>query len=279
MGGRPETFFESKSGVIGNIIEKMNSKESLQKYYRVNDLQLKVRTGDAFDEVEGNDKSHIIKIPEIIYEKNEKNQYEAKKIPQTFKIKANKPGEHYVFNETNENLMEYTNFKNEKNSKKIPNPKINISDSIYEIKHGLYEGVKDNQISISEENVTIAGGTNVNFGAEFTTKSTAPTINLGIDENYEDIKNIKVYKLVDGKLVELGSEIVQGIDTANEKSYKIVLPTGISTGTKILIRYSAKLPNSKKIEYINSIKVGSSLKNATVTTTDTDEKDRLPDLF
>ena len=73
--------------------------------------------------------------------------------------------------------------------------KINISDSIYEIKHGLYEGVKDNQISISEANVTIAGGTNVNFGAEFTTKSTAPTINLGIDENYEDIKNIKVYKL------------------------------------------------------------------------------------
>ncbi len=280
MGGTDKTFFKSGTEVIGNIIEKMNHKDSLQKYYRVNDLELKVKSGDAFDEVEGNNKTHTIKIPEIIYEKNENNQqYEAKKIPQTFKIKANKPGEHYVFNETNENLMKYTNFKNEKISKKIPNTKINISDSIYEIKHGLYEGVKDNQISISEENVTIAGGTNVNFGAEFTTKSTAPTINLGIDENYEDIKNIKVYKLVDGKLVELGSEIVQGIDTANEKSYKIVLPTGISPGTKILIRYSAKLPSSKKMEYINSIKVGSSLKNATVTTTDTDEKDRLPDLF
>ncbi|MBU3089693.1 VWA domain-containing protein [Clostridium gasigenes] len=284
MGGTDKTFFKSGTEVIGNIIEKMNSKESLQKYYRVNNLELKVRTGDAFDEVdgfgEGNNKAHTIKIPEIIYEKNEKNQqYEAKKIPKTFKIKANKPGEHYVFNETNENLMEYTNFKNEKISKKIPNHKINISDSIYEIKHGLYEGVKDNQIYISEENVTIAGGTNVNFGAEFTIKSTIPTIKLDIDKNYENIKNIKVYKLVEGKLVELGSEIVQGTDTTNEKSYKIVLPKGISTGTKILIRYSAKLPNSKKIEYINSIKVGSSLKNATVTTTDTDEKDRLPDLF
>lgn len=62
MGGTYETFFKSGTEVIDNIIKKMNSKESLQKYYRVNDLELKVRTGEAFSEVDGfgkgNNKTH-----------------------------------------------------------------------------------------------------------------------------------------------------------------------------------------------------------------------------
>ena len=58
MGGTDKTFFKSGTEVIGNIIEKMNNKDSLQKYYRVNDLELKVKSGDAFDEVEGNNKTH-----------------------------------------------------------------------------------------------------------------------------------------------------------------------------------------------------------------------------
>ncbi|MBU3137897.1 VWA domain-containing protein [Clostridium gasigenes] len=271
---------ELMTGIMGRLKERL--KGELINQYIVKDALLNFDLGESLDPISGfvsnSSKTVQVKIPEIKYILNtSKAIYEPQAINDIIiGVQPNRIGD--IEFGTNNNIS-YKNLLGGNISKKIDIPKINVIDGVYEIKHGLYEGVKDKQISISEANVTIAGGTNVNFGAEFTTKSTIPTIDLDIDKNYENIKNIKVYKLVNGELVELVMQITQGSDIINKKSYKMVLPTGIAPGTKILIRYSAKLPNSRKVVYINNIKVGSSLKNATVTTTDTDEKDRLPDLF
>lgn len=264
---------ELMTGIMVRLKERL--KGDLINQYIVRDALLNFDLGGSLDPISGfvsnSSKTVQVRIPEIKYILNaSKAIYESQVIKDiTIDVQPNRIG-NIEFGTVNN--ISYKNLLGGNISNSIKVPTINVIDGVYEIKHGLYEGVKDNEISISEANVTIAGGTNVNFGAEFTTKSTIPTINLDIDKNYENIKNIKVYKLVEGKLVELFT-----IATGSEKL--IVLPTGIPAGTKILIRYSAKLPNSRKSVYINNIKVGSSLKNATVTTTDADEKDRLPDLF
>lgn len=286
MGGLNSTLFSGDDKAVDKILEKMQYADYQRQSYIFKDIELKVTSGDGFTEVDGfgasDNKSHIIKIPEIKYVLNETTkQYESAPIPMKFKIKADKPGTYPVFNPTSKNRLEYTDFDGERVSMQVPNPEIRVTDNIYEgIKHGLYEGVSGNNISIIENDSTvIAGGTNVNFGATFVSKSNVPKITLTVDKAIEskEIKNMKVYKIKGNKLEEIKDAKI--IPTTHKNIYDIVLPAEIPKDTTILIRYSAKLPISKNVSYTNNIKVGVSEKEIKVTTTNVEEKDRLPDLF
>lgn len=274
---------ELKNGIMERLKERLNG--DLINQYIVKDVLINFDLGENLDPINGfinNESRNVkVKVPEIKYILNTTTMvYESQEIKDiTIVVKPNIAGN---ISFGNENTISYKNLTGENINKPIIVPKINVIDNIYNINHGLYESIEYSGISIREESVSIAGGTTINFGATFITKSISPIINLEIDSRYEDIKNIEIYKLNNSNPDEIKLDKLNGNIVANNgdnKSWNISLPAGVSEGTNILIRYSAKLPNSRKITYSNSIKVGSSQKEIRINTTDVDNVDRLPDLF
>lgn len=150
----------------------------------------------------------------------------------------------------------------------------------FNLSHGLYGGLNENgSISIEEkdEGFEIAAGITVNFGSTFTLSGSNPKINLQVASNFDNSdNNLKIYSIKNNKLEEISEEILEIIK--DKTNYTITIKDTF-IDNKILILYSAKVPeNSKNESFINNIEVNGFSKEVKIYT-NSNEETSLPDLF
>ena len=151
----------------------------------------------------------------------------------------------------------------------------------FNLSHGLYQGLNESgsvDIEEKDEGFEIAVGSTVNFGSVFTLNGSNPKINLKIASNLDSSNNnIKIYNIKNGKLEEISEEVLDIIQ--DKTNYIITIKDTFIDNSKILILYSAKVPNkSENEEFINTIEVNGFSKDVKIYT-NPNENQSLPDLF
>lgn len=172
------------------------------------------------------------------------------------------------------------------------NIEIIVEAEVSDLTHGMYEGISSERIV--NENINgfeIAAGMNVNFGSTFILGGNSMDIKLTLDSYLDKFNdgeevnknNIRVYKVVESNdgitLSEFLNESLE-IKRVNSE-YNIKIKDNIQSYTKILITYSAKIPdNIISKTYNNNIDISGTSKGVKVYTRDTGDKPAyLPDLF
>ena len=161
--------------------------------------------------------------------------------------------------------------------------------------HGLYQGIGDNrQVNIIENlnGFEMTAGMNVNFASTFVLGGNSIPINLSIDSKLEvtnakesiNKNNIKIYKVTSNDektILDEVSESKLDISVSNSQ-YVIKINESIQRDTRILITYSAIVPeSSNEEEFTNTISISNKNKSIKVYTIDTGENNTayLPELF
>ncbi|MDU3724663.1 MAG: hypothetical protein E7G24_15930, partial [Clostridium celatum] len=172
---------------------------------------------------------------------------------------------------------------------------IAVEPQVSEVIHGLYQGIGDNrQVNIIENlnGFEMTAGMNVNFASTFVLGGNSIPINLSIDSKLEvtNVKesinknNIKIYKVTSNDektILDEVSESKLDISVSNSQ-YVIKINESIQRDTRILITYSAIVPeSSNEEEFTNTISISNKNKSIKVYTIDTGENNPayLPELF
>lgn len=172
---------------------------------------------------------------------------------------------------------------------------IAVEPQVSEVIHGLYQGIGDNrQVNIIENlnGFEMTAGMNVNFASTFVLGGNSIPINLSIDSKLEvtnakesiNKNNIKIYKVTSNDektILDEVSESKLDISVSNSQ-YVIKINESIQRDTRILITYSAIVPeSSNEEEFTNTISISNKNKSIKVYTIDTGENNPayLPELF
>jgi len=177
----------------------------------------------------------------------------------------------------------------------IVTPTVTVKQELKDLTHGLYNGIENNSINIQQGNdnssFEMAQGSTVTFGSKFIVGGNSVELNLNIDSkfntvNRNDIKIYTVSKDSSGniKLIEI-SDINKKIDSLGGNNFKLsindIKDNGSNNDIEILVIYKARIKESSESETLTNSIVASSLsKDVKIgTTSKSDEKPNLPDLF
>lgn len=182
------------------------------------------------------------------------------------------------------------NYKWNDENKKADLQKYLVIDLFVEaerLEHGLYNGFINGTPSIDEygkdNSFKVTPGSTYTFGSSFILNVNNMDIKLDVDKKIQvNDKEIKVYKVVNNKLIELTTSEITN-DTSTENRYNIKLNellSGDINKSEILILYkgvvNANIPNKTVLS--NNIIISNSSK-AVYMETPSDDEPKLPDLF
>ena len=298
LSSEEENYFErtdkdSSYNSIANTVAKEMAKRIKSVFFAgnfiINDAVLNFDLGEDLIPVEGLENitgtQYSYKLPEIVFKpqlnSNGLYTYTMDSFKITFKIKVKEVFKNLVVfgNEGNKeyNNISYSRINNKMAKGKIDTPRINIISSVKNLKHGLYEGINNNQVLIdTAKNREFAAETNINFAASFTALGNCNVL-LTTDKNGVINGQPKIYKLDNNQLIEIGS--LEALENNNEYSFDL---SGIENETKLVVLYEYRINNDKQINTItNNITVSTSTEDATVKLKkdNNGDIDSLPDLF
>lgn len=307
LGGENNSIFNingdfnniDRDWTMGAVKEKLLSYSNIKPYDFKPTINLNL--GNNFNPISGIVKSTesgknnigIVEVPTITYNLTQNNNYHAESKIIEIKIKSNNlsPGI-YTFGNITDNIMTYKTLLNKDVSMTIKTPIIIVKEEVKNIKHGLYNGINDGQISIQEKNngnlFEIAQGSTVTFGANFTFSGSSTEFNLNVDNKFSTLNpsDIKIYKVSKDSS---GNSSLKELDATNksivasgDNKFKISINNITDSSTEILVVYQGKIIDSTATgqTLTNEIVFGSTPTTITVVTPkQSTDSPILPDLF
>lgn len=256
----------------------------------IKDAKLNFDLGENFEAVEdgklnGTGKIRTVTLPEIKYTLTEEDgkylwyQTSPQPLEITFNVRpVSGKGGTLGFGAAENNTISYTNFSRILKTINIDTPIVVVKDT-RNIEHGLYKGLENDEPSLEkmETPKLFAKGSTVTFGAYIDGATNNNPISIKfdpkLDGNNIDISKIKVFKIENGKIVELSTGVAKF-----ENNIYTYTPLGLSKSSeKILIRYIEVLPKEVSVstEYKNTIIISGVESNPAIIRI----RDDLPDLF
>ncbi|MDE5977899.1 MAG: VWA domain-containing protein [Turicibacter sp.] len=283
-----ETYFEiMNEDALSNAVAHVN--QMLSSFIVINPT-LTFDLGPNFEAVEGltsiQDTSYEIQAPEIVYELDvDTNEYKATNVTVSFKVKVvnTSPGDSITFVDSNPpvNYLSYEQLDGMLVMKSIDVPIFTVEEAVVDIEHGLYGGVSKKKLNIisqvDEEDTnngvkTFVEGSTVNFAATFDYQPYYTDFSLVIDPKLTvSAENIKVYQVKEENDT-LSLDLIKNVDmylasfstgtniTLNLYNKETESGHKITSGDKILVLYSAKVPQGNNIEYKNQMIVNGTKK-------------------
>ncbi|GAB6169137.1 hypothetical protein JCM1393_15970 [Clostridium carnis] len=313
LNGKDDDYFYVKNSDYNSIENSLMAlvadrfiSTTNYKPYDIN-VELNINLGGNFIKGAGiktlNGEIATINVPKVRYNHTSNGKYVAEPInPLEFTVivKENKVGELTFGNTQNNNLnkISYKKLVGGIVQFTVETPKITVKEPVKNLSHGLYNGIKNNEVEIlkSQGNgFEIAAGATVNFGAKYLVSGKTSNFILDIDEKFEkvNLSDIKVFKKVNTaskvNLVELTSKVIE--NTTKNNSFDVSIsdikdnePHGdLGNETEIVVIYSAKVKaNSSNEIFENNIKFSSDIYDTVKINTPVKNKDGsidLPDLF
>lgn len=294
LKGEKENYIISENN--GNDIKeevikrlKLRLESQLVNRYIIKDLKLKIDLGNDLEYIQNKDSKVIeINIPDLIYNlnKSEKMYYPDPISDIKIKMKPKKIG-NIEFGK--ERIITYINIYNDVIKKKIEVPKITVNESITDLYHGLYGGIKDSTVNImeNESGFEMLPEKKVTFGAKFLVGGNSTKFNLNVDKDLENVllENIKIYKTVKngssttlqeltrengtviratnrgGKNFDISIDNIKNSNsTSSEKTEIVVIYTGTTNKGSGTIKYknTIEFSNDNKKDVIIKIEMNNS---------------------
>jgi Mg-chelatase subunit ChlD len=261
IGKTMENYFisEDKGGndiknpLMGKLADRIISQGRYKPYEIPTDIR--VNLGDNFTMVSSaksyKDGIATIEGPTVIYESKGDGKYTAKnpsyRVEFIVKPKEDKNG---TISFGDNNVIAYKNLVKEEVTKSIQTPKVNIISPVRNLVHGLDNGHISGGYSVTEGEVRIADGMNVNIASVATILSSNVNVELRINKDIDlkDLSKIVVYTIKDGKLTEVSCDITSIDNNEAQNCYNIKLPSGINGETQMVVRYQCRMPSSTHTE-------------------------------
>lgn len=268
LGKQEECFVTASSNdeisnKMNTVLEKIDNSGNYKTYER--DVQLTFELGEFFrhvvdGEVKQDDKI-IINLPTVRFNNIGNDIYRAESIePIAFTVTT--IIENYGDLQFKKGTMQYRNLINKEVNPILEIPLIKLTQPIKEVKHGIEHTSENGEVNLIEDVVTIAENMNINITAGAKLSSSDVNVELLIDKNIDvynkdNVSDVKMYKVVDGKLQELVFNVVKSGTTETQNKYKFTISEEISGQTEVVIKYAVKM-NSDSIgkTYINNVIFG-----------------------
>ncbi|WP_238916486.1 vWA domain-containing protein [Clostridium sp. YIM B02555] len=222
--------------------------------------KLKFHTNGKFSAISGLNKTsdswYDVETPvfQVNYNLDGNGDYIPEKVPNIkFSVKASVTGTLKFGDSDGENSYDnkfagavfYENFSEQQIFNRISPLSIGINQ---DVKHGLYQNVDDGELSVVSGQAELARGATAKLAVGCDIASSNVDIKLQINSKIDAISDsnpIKVYKIVNGQLVEISgaSYTLQG-KSGDYDNYSINLPAGINSETKLVIIYQCKIPEN-----------------------------------
>lgn len=284
---------ELQDGIMERLKERLYG-ELIDRYI-IKDLKFKIDLGNDLEYIQNKESKVIeVNIADLIYNlnKSEKMYYPDPISDIKIKLKPKKIG-NIEFGK--ERIITYKNIYNDVIKKNIEVPKITVNESVTDLYHGLYGGIKDATVNImeSESGFEILPEKNVTFGAKFLVGGNSTKFNLNVDKDLENVllENIKIYKTVKNgsstTLQELTRENGTVIRATNRggKNFDISIDniknsnSTSSEKTEIVVIYTGTTnKGSGTIKYKNTIEFSNDNKKDVIIKTEMNNSEP-PDLF
>lgn len=289
LGGSSEDYFrEPDANNIQNktmkaIANRIKGNSSYRPY--VFKPKLVFSLGDnfiaksGFESIENN--NITVNVPTITYNHTSNGHYVANKIdPIEFTIttKSDKFGT-LEFEPIENNKIIYNKLLGGQASYTIQTPKITVQVPATNIVHGLDNGVLENDLSVSEGEVSITGGSYANLaaaGSIYSKDEIKLAINKSIDT--QNVDNIQLFRLEnDGNksvLMPINGNASYERESETQNIYKININEDINDEVRLVIKYIVKIPLDENQIYTNDVLFYSESKSFVIR-----NSNELPDLF
>lgn len=222
-----------------------------------------------------------VNVPTITYNHTSNGHYVANKIdPIEFTIttKSDKFGI-LEFEPIENNKIIYNKLLGGQASYTIQTPKITVQVPVTNIVHGLDNGVLEDDLNVSEGEVSITGGSYANLvaaGSIYSKDGIELAINKSIDT--QNIDNIQLFKLEnDGNesiLTSINGNASYERENETQNIYKININEDINDEVRLVIKYIVKIPLDENQIYTNDVWFYSESKSFVIR-----NSNELPDLF
>lgn len=289
LGGSSEDYFrEPDANNIQNktmkaIANRIKGNSSYRPY--VFKPKLVFSLGDnftaksGFESIENN--NITVNVPTITYNHTSNGHYVANKIdPIEFTIttKSDKFGT-LEFEPIENNKIIYNKLLGGQASYTIQTPKITVQVPATNIVHGLDNGVLENDLNVSEGEISITGGSYANLvasGSIYSKDGIKLAINKSIDT--QNVDNIQLFRLEnDGNksvLMPINGNVSYERESETQNIYKININEDINDEVRLVIKYIVKIPLDENQIYTNDVWFYSESKSFVIR-----NSNDLPDLF
>lgn len=304
LGGKADSIFNINNDYNNINNSKMDLvKEKIVSYATAKPYEFKpvinLNLGSNFEPVSGIVRSMesgkrdigLVEVPTIIYNLTQNNNYHAEYKDNiiTVKLRANnlKSGT-YSFGSKSDNIMKYNNILGNTVLVNLTTPIITVKPQVKDLIHGLYNGIKDNDLAIDTSlanlGFEVAEGATVTYGASFILTGNEVNLTLNLDNKFAKINDYEImgYVVDSGKLIGQGVT-VKNTERSNEYKLSIIDSKDSSAERRIVLIYKRKVAEVQgegSIDFTNKIVIEDLSESVSVKIYKTDiNEPRLPDLF